>query len=292
MSENISYTCEVCNSEMKNWELSSSNILLQCPCCLHIKRDIKLCNANAREHAWGGSSFFDKIRNYLTYKQLSRIMRDKGKKQKEETHIMEIGFGSGDILARFLQNGCKISGVDLATLDVSINESVREKGNLILGKVEDVQFQDNEYELVYAIHLIEHLELPRNVFEKCYNTLKEDGILFFITPNANSKALKIFKDSWWNLEDPTHLRFFSEESITMILKQIGFKNIEVSIPIWDSVTLEINSLIRKIRKNSKTHGVLNSLFVKFISIAFLPFSLIIRFFNPKISASLMIKSTK
>ena len=297
MQEKISYTCEICNNEMKNWQLSTSDILLQCPKCLHIKRDMELCNANAREHAWGGSSFFDKIRNYLTYKQLFRIMKRQNRTEQNRTEqnkkkVLEIGFGYGDILARFLDDGYKISGVDLETLDIGINEAVKAQGNLILGKAENVQLKDEEFELIYAIHLVEHLDAPKSVFEKCYNALKKDGILFFITPNANSKGLKIFKDSWWNLEDPTHLRFFSEESITILLRQVGFQNIEISIPIWDSVTLEINSLIRKISKKSKVYGALNSLLVKFINIALLPFSMLIRFFYPKISASLMVKATK
>jgi len=290
MKENavLAQNCEICDSEMKAWELNTGNILLQCPNCFHIKRDMELCNANAREHAWGGSSFFDKIRNSLTYRQLIRIMRCAA----QERNVLEIGFGHGDILARFLADGYKINGVDLNTLNIGINDAVKAQGNFILGKAEDVQLESEAFDLIYAIHLIEHLEAPKKVFEKCYNALKKDGILFFITPNANSKGLKIFKDSWWNLEDPTHLRFFSEESVTMLLKQTGFQNIEISIPIWDSVTLEINSLIRKIGKKSKAHGALNSLLVKFINIALLPFSMLVRLFYPKISASLMVKATK
>jgi len=284
--KNKSYTCEVCNTEMKKWQISPDNVLLQCPNCLHIKRDIELCNANAREHAWGGSSFFDKIRNYLTYRQLVRIIK------KTDKNILEIGFGYGDILAKFFQNGDKINGVDLDALDISVNEIVKKNGTLTFGKVEEVQFNDEEFDLIYAIHLVEHLEDIKNVFDKCYNALKKDGVLFFITPNANSKGLKIFKDSWWNLEDPTHLRFFSEKSISLMLNKSGFKDIKTSIPIWDSVTVEINSLVRKINKKSKTHGALNSLLVKIINIALLPFSMFIRLFCSKISSSLMVIAKK
>lgn len=290
MQEKIaSIICEVCNSEMKNWQLSPDNVLFLCPNCFHIVRDLELCNANAREHAWGGNAIFDKIRNYLTYKKLISIVKSKNKTKQ---NILEIGFGYGDILSHFYKEGHKINGVDLATLDVNVNEIVKNNGNLIFGKVEEVQFKDEDFDIIYAIHLVEHLEDAAAVFRKCYNALKKDGILFFITPNANSKGLKIFKDAWWNLEDPTHLKFFSEKSISMMLSNAGFKNIEISIPIWDSVTVEINSLIRKFKKDAKKYGALNSFLVNIINIALLPFSMTIRIFYPKISSSLIVKVKK
>ena len=82
-------------------------------------------------------------------------------------------------------------------LDIGINDVVKENGTLFFGKVEEVKFNDDEFDVIYGVHLIEHLENITNVFEKCYNALKKDGTLFFITPNADSKGLKIFKDSWF-----------------------------------------------------------------------------------------------
>ena len=103
--------------------------------------------------------------------------------------------------------------------------------------------------------------------------------------------LKIFKDKWWNLEDPTHIRFFSKQSVTIMLEKAGFTDVKVSIPRWDSLTIEANSVMRHFSKSSQ-HGVLSGKLGLLAILALFPFFLLLRFPWRKISPSIEITATK
>jgi SAM-dependent methyltransferase len=60
--------------------------------------------------------------------------------------------------------------------------------------------------------LVEHLDDPAAVFRTCHRALRPGGILYLVTPNAGSGGLRVFGESWWNLEDPTQVRFFTPPS--------------------------------------------------------------------------------
>lgn len=275
--------CEACGFLMKEWKISSDCTLLLCPRCFHIKRDIKLCGASARKHAWGGSEFFDKIRTILTMRRLNKLLP-----KNKELNVLEIGFGSGKMLTKFLKKGHKVYGIDNKCLEIRIEELLKEHGTLYFDKAERIQLPEENFDLIYAIHLIEHLEAPAEVFKKCYDALRKGGLLYLMTPNSASKGLTVFRDRWWNLEDPTHIRFFSSQSVGIMLEKAGFEKIETGIPIWDSLTLEISSLLRLFKRNSDEHGVLSNKYIKLVYALILPFNIIIRIFFPKISPSLEI----
>ena len=279
--------CEACGHPMRDWAISSNCTLLKCPRCFHVKRDLQLCNAQAREHAWGGSEFFDTIRANLTMRRLNKFLpKDK------QLNILEIGFGSGEMLAKFLKKGQTVYGIESGYLEIDIDESVKKTGTLYFGKVENIQLPKEAFDLIYGIHVIEHLDSPAEVFTKCYDALKRGGLLYFITPNGNSKGLILFRDKWWNLEDPTHIRFYSLKSINCMLTRAGFTKIETGTPIWDSLTLEINSVLRFFNQSSKEHGILNSKYTILLDALMLPFFWGIRIFYPILSPSLEVIAWK
>jgi len=287
MQLNKQEICEACGHFMLEWNISSNCTLLKCPQCFHIKRDLELCNAQRREHAWGGSELFDEIRAFLTRRRLNKLLS-----KNKRLSLLEIGFGSGKILVKFLEKGHKVHGVEADLLEIHIDELLKKYGTLHFGKIENIQLPKEEFDLIYGIHVIEHLDNPAEVFKKCHDALKKEGILYFITPNSTSKGLTIFKDKWWNLEDPTHIRFFSPQSIKIMLNRAGFRKIEIGIPVWDSLTLEINSLLRFLRWNSKEHGVLSKKYAKLVDAFLLPFFIVIRMFYPILSPSLEVIAWK
>ncbi|MFC1493394.1 class I SAM-dependent methyltransferase [candidate division KSB1 bacterium] len=275
--------CEACGTEMKDWDLTSCCTLSLCPDCGHIKRDMARCNAGAREHAWGGSGFFDDIRTNLTYNRLNGLI-----KGKQSLKILEIGFGAGKLLTKFLKTGHQVYGVDAEMLEINVNEDLQKNGNLIYNTFEDAELPESEFDVIYGIHVIEHVVDPAHVFAKCSRLLKENGFAYFLTPNSQSKGLRIFKENWWNLEDPTHIRFFSAGSAGIMLETAGFKNVRTAIPVWDSMTLEINSFLRGFSGDSKEHGVMGKSFTKVIDALGLPVSLLTRMANKQISPTLEI----
>ena len=277
--------CEICGEKLKKWNLDKNNILLQCPNCEHILRNIEICKANSRKHAWGGNTFYDKIRNYFTYLNINKNIKN------NFSYVFEFGFGGGFLLRKFLDSGKKIAGADKNSLEVKIDSKVLKKGDLFFGKGEDFQFPKDKYDLILGIHLIEHLDDPMTLFEKSYDSLKKGASVYFITPNGNSLGLKLFKSFWWNLEDPTHIRFFSEKSLKLALEKVGFKNIKINYPIWDSLTCEINSLLRFFSAKNK-NGILAKKITKLINLFLLFPFLFLRIIFRKLCPSIVVIAKK
>lgn len=283
--------CETCGTPTQDWNLNPRDTLFRCPSCGHIIRDMEACPTNARNHAWGGIGLFDRIRIGLTYRSINRrIVRTM--EHNGQPTVLDVGFGAGLLLAKWIAKGWKTYGIEAELLDIPIEPEVREKSTLLFSKVEDADLPENTFELVHAIHVVEHLDAPKAVFEKLYSILKPNGSLYLITPNASSLGLSWFKAAWWNLEDPTHFRFFSPKSIEKMLQNAGFKDVMVTSPTWESVMVEANSLWRSLTNESGENGIFAKKSLQpLVALTALPF-LALRLLVPRLSPSIEIIATK
>jgi len=288
MSKNQVTKCSICGSHIISINLDESSVILKCKNCNHIFRDLDLCFANAREHAWGGDSVFNKLRNLLTLRRISKLFF----KGNDKLNICEIGFGDGFLLKKMFEKGHSISGVDKGSLDKPIDPIIRKNGNLYNETAENVELPKEKYDLIYGIHVIEHIKEIKKTLININSALKPGGYLYFITPNSESGGLKLFKTAWWNFEDPTHISFFSAKSAKTLLESCGFTVSKINIPVWESLMVEINSFFRLLNKDSEKTGILNNLIVKVLDLLLLPVSFFIRLIYPKIASSIEIIAKK
>ena len=78
-------------------------------------------------------------------------------------------------------------------------------------------------DLVYGVHVIEHVDDVRRTLEVARSVLAPGGRLVLVTPAADSWGLRLFGESWWLLEDPTHVRFFTMRSLRLACEGAGFR---------------------------------------------------------------------
>jgi SAM-dependent methyltransferase len=92
------------------------------------------------------------------------------------------------------------------------------KFNLI--QIEKIMDAPNDLDLVYMIEVIEHLIDPLEALSGIREKLKDDGLLFLSTPcgGLNEKNTNAF-------DTPSHLHFFTEKSLNLTLKKVGFEPI-------------------------------------------------------------------
>jgi SAM-dependent methyltransferase len=200
--------------------------------------------------------------------------------------------GRGLLLSRFLREGHDVTGIDPGALERDLVPSVRSGAKILTQDVEEVELPTDSFDLIYAVHVVEHLRDPASVFAKCHRALKPDGILYLMTPNGASDGLRLFGERWWNLEDPTHVRFFTPRSISIMLADAGFRRARVRTPIWDSLSIEMTSLIRVVRPTATAHGVLENRFVVPILGLLLPAAVMARVAWPGLSPSMEVAAMK
>ncbi|MGH2557084.1 MAG: class I SAM-dependent methyltransferase [Actinomycetota bacterium] len=273
--------CEACGVETRDWRVGPTCVLHRCPSCGHVERDLEECGKSARGHPWGGSGVLDRIRSTLALRSIDRLLQSRA-----SLRVLEIGFGEGMVLSGLMDRGHDVSGIDPGVLERDLPPSLRRRATIHAQPAEEVELPERSFDLIYGIHVVEHLRDPALVLRACHQALRPGGILYLMTPDAASDGLRLFGERWWNLEDPTHVRFFSPRSISIMLSRAGFRRARIRTPILDGLSIEISSLIRTIRPRPNEHGVLGSRAVLPLYVLLAPVALAARALWPRLSPSM------
>lgn len=108
---------------------------------------------------------------------------------------------------------------------ISRGISIRHKVNM-----ENIPFGDNEFDIIYSSHVLEHVPNDRLAMSELYRVLKEDGICFIMVPlSGNPKTLENeayntpeLRLKYYGQDD--HLRFYGDDFKDR-LESVGF-NVE------------------------------------------------------------------
>lgn len=278
----MSEPCEVCGSAYAPWPLRDGSILTRCATCGHVERDLSACPADHRSVAYGGDPGLDRIRLALTQRTLDRVAPTSAGQR-----VFEIGFGAGALLRQFLDRGCAVAGCDPDQLGVDVDPEVRSRGDLRPTGVEQLVGTIEPVDLVYGVHVIEHVADPTAALSAAYGLLHPGGRIVLLTPAADSDSLRVFSQAWWLLEDPTHIRFFSSRSAVRALRRAGFEDVEVTRLAMDNLTMEGASVVRLLRPGSRERGVLDTRAARLFAIMLSPLALLTRLVRPRMRPTLL-----
>ncbi len=105
----------------------------------------------------------------------------------EGAHVLDIGAGEGAFSQRLVDEGFEVKAVDFRV--------DRFRANVECQRVDlNRDFHDvwtNEFDLVVAIEVIEHLSNPRHFVSNCLRMLKNDGYLLLTSPNTENWLSRI-----------------------------------------------------------------------------------------------------
>jgi SAM-dependent methyltransferase len=207
--------------------------------------------------------------------------------------VFEIGFGPGALLRRFLEDGAEVSGADPDQLEVAIDERVRTEGRLWHKGVETLDPANHQVDLVYGIHVIEHVDNVAATLRVAHSLLAPGGRLALVTPAGDSLGPRWFGAGWWLLEDPTHVRFFSTDSIRRACEQAGFADVRVRRLWLDSLTMEVASLARlRLGRPIPPDGVLSSRKVLALGLLAAPLVVAVRGLVPRLRPTLYVSARR
>ena len=158
------------------------------------------------------------------YKDAKRILKIIERYQKPGK-ILDLGCFVGFFLKQAERNGWDVYGIEPSKWAVSIANKLGLK-NVKQGTLDSVKLEDNFLDAVVMIEVIEHLDEPMDVLNKINKKLKLGGTLTIVTPKFDSIYSKLLKNNWWFIEN-VHLYYFTEKTISKILKKAGFKIIKI-----------------------------------------------------------------
>ena len=159
----------------------------------------------------------------------------------ENSHVVEVGSGSGQATLPVLKTGCEVTAVEYGE---NFSELLKEKFkdykfSVLTGKFEDVELEKDKYDLVFsatAFHWV-----PEEIgYPKVYSILKEGGAFArfanrpCISPDMPELVSKInvLYDEYYNkhygIKSGSRKQFTEEDakSISEIPEKYGFKDIK------------------------------------------------------------------
>lgn len=161
---------------------------------------------------------------------------------KEKGKILDVGCGRGDFLSCMQFRGWETYGVE--TAEVAVRHCREVQGlNIFHGELLEANFPANHFDVVRLWHVLEHVQIPKEILQEINRILKPEGLLVISVPNIDSYEAKIFREKWYALDLPRHLYHFSTKTLKRILEKTKFKIIYFTRN-YDLFTFRI-SLIRK-----------------------------------------------
>ena len=82
---------------------------------------------------------------------------------------------------------------------------------------------DMSLDAVFALHVMEHIEVPENTFKEFYKKLKPGGLMMYVVPNSDGFGHKLKKEEWFGFSDKTHISLFTEKIWKEFTVKSGFK---------------------------------------------------------------------
>jgi|GEM_PF-3472289 len=134
---------------------------------------------------------------------------------KSKIRILDVGCGSGKFVDIARQLGYNPEGVDPYLPDSLQNNYLHKKS--------PEEIASNSYDIATLLNVAEHLDRPELMFSAIHKLLKPNGVFLLTCPYGNSMARKVYKDRWNHLVLDEHLLFWTPQSLTHLLRQIGFQ---------------------------------------------------------------------
>lgn len=160
--------------------------------------------------------------------------------------LLEIGCGTGVFLKMFWEYGFDVTGADLSEelLDIA-QERMGEKADFRLGQLDDLPFDDGDFDYVALLSILEYVENPKAVLTEAMRIASRGVILGFM--NRWSLYHLFSRLPWCKAEHDRQGRWFSVSEIA-----------KMATSLWSSCRITSRSVLFGPPKTWKKEGKLNT----------------------------------
>lgn len=169
---------------------------------------------------------FQRFWHKTRFNEVNRVS-EKAKK------VLDIGCADG-VFSKVILNATKadlLIGMDV--IKTSVNWAKKhwkknKKMKFVVGDAQNLKFKANEFDAVYIMEVLEHVENPLKVLLEVKRVLKKGGFGVFLVPSDND----LFKIIWWLwltfyprgwVWKDTHIQTYRGNFLPSLSKKAGFK---------------------------------------------------------------------
>jgi ubiquinone/menaquinone biosynthesis C-methylase UbiE len=202
---------------------------------------------NYEKNSQGVSTAFDFKMDKRTKRFINAI------KNLKNPRILEIGMGQGRFLKKIsrLRPDAILYGVDISHTAICIaKEDKFIEGTFLVGSAEKIPFQDNFFDAVVIMDVLEHLSNPQQAIIEVKRVLSPSGLFHFYVPCEGQpftldKFLRV--TNFLNLRDFTrnnfgHIQYFTQKDIKNLVCPYFSKTVITYSDHWISQLFHLLTL--------------------------------------------------
>ena len=144
-------------------------------------------------------------------------------------------------------HGIEISPEEAKTAEANTGARV------FVGDLLDAPFAPKTFDVITALHVLEHVYHPQDVVKRLWQWLKPGGIVYLQIPNIYGFEARLFRSYWFGLELPRHLYHFSPGSLRRLFSEAKFEEVLVSTLPDCYVEKSIRYLVDDVLANAGIH---------------------------------------
>ncbi|MCX8029504.1 MAG: class I SAM-dependent methyltransferase [Brevinematales bacterium] len=142
--------------------------------------------------------------------------------------ILDVGCSFGGFLERAKLFGLEPYGIEIS--EYAYTYAVQRGLTVFKGDVSNVCLDQNKFDMITMIEVIEHLEDPRRVITKLYNSTTKGGLILIQTANMNGLQSKFWGNKY-HYYLPGHLHYFTNKTLRRLLFDVGYKKVYEFYPV-------------------------------------------------------------
>ena len=138
--------------------------------------------------------------------------------------LLDIGCNEGRTLKNYRRNGFRAEGTELNETAAAV---ARAAGfTVFTGQLDDFT-PSAPYDVAVLSNVLEHALDPKAMLLEARRLLNRDGEVWISCPNSQSWLRSVFGRWWINWHVPFHITHFSALTLQHLLKDSGFRQIEI-----------------------------------------------------------------
>jgi SAM-dependent methyltransferase len=213
-----------------------SRDLVQCAACSLVRAADRFFQIDPRQ-LYGASYYSGPSGEYVDYQGERRAVRRNSRRRMKllqelaprSRRLFEIGCGYGYFLGMAAERW-SASGIEMSAH--AAEEAQRQGLPCASGEYLSTPGPDPRPDIVCMWDTIEHLTAPRQVLEKIAVDLAPGGLLALSTGDIGGLLPRLQRHRWRLIHPPTHLWYFSAETLTKLLDRTGFTVVRIVHPVF------------------------------------------------------------
>jgi 2-polyprenyl-6-hydroxyphenyl methylase/3-demethylubiquinone-9 3-methyltransferase len=150
----------------------------------------------------------------------------------KEKRIFELGCGNGSVANELTRSGWDVTGVDPSEEGIKQARANFPDLKLSSGSAyDDLNDQYGQFPVVLSLEVVEHVYAPRYYARTVFDLLTKGGTAIVSTPyhgywkNLVMALTGKMDNHFTALWDHGHIKFWSENTLTQLLQEAGFRSI-------------------------------------------------------------------